>query len=61
MVLRWMSHHPNPVDAFVHRPPLPFLERMVYNREDLEGQMTVGSMPGDTIPVSWSIATHTPG
>src|SRR5262249_13184702 len=36
--------------------PLPFLGRMVYNRENLEGQMTVGSMPGDTIPVSWSIA-----
>src|SRR5262245_21744010 len=51
MVLRWMSHHPNPVDAFVHRPPLPFQERVEDNREAREGAMTAGSVPGETAPV----------
>ena len=30
--------------------PAPFLERMVYTRHQPTGQMTVASVPGDTIP-----------
>jgi hypothetical protein len=49
--LRLMPTDPNPLDAGPTGIARPLSERMVYNRDHPAGQMTVASVPDDTIPL----------